>query len=122
MALLPKEQAAIDAAKARGLSQKKIDFFLGENPGDYSRLASQQPDDPGGGGGSASAGSIGGLVGSAPDTGSASASSIPTAPATAGYASSGQMNPYGAPALRQDLGRRIPPMVASALAGLKRIY
>src|SRR3990167_1647357 len=39
-----KEQAYIDAARKRGMSQQKIDTFLAENPGDFSRLSTQSVD------------------------------------------------------------------------------
>lgn len=44
MALLPKEQAAVDEALKRGMSQQKINTFLAENPNDYSRLRTQKTD------------------------------------------------------------------------------
>lgn len=126
--LLPKEQAAIDAARARGLSQGKIDKFLSENTGDYSRLKDQQPD------------SVTGAVGAAPSIGGDGASSSTplsalqtVAPPTPGapnpeaqggsnLGGGGEVSLPGAGALRASLGKRIYPQAVSALAGLKKAY
>ena len=135
MALLPKEQAAIDDARRRGLSQKKIDTFLSENTGDYSRLASQKPDDPNEGARArAAAGQsapMAALQAAAPspiatpevpgsptqESPAAAMAALPPPPDPAGMGLQGT----AIGALRA-LGQRSYPQTSTVLAGLRRIY
>lgn len=136
MALLPKEQAAVAEARKRGLSQQKIDTFLAENPGDYSRLKDQQPDAVTGKPAAAPK-SMGAAPGAAPAPMSAPASVVGLGAATGApeAAAPGSMpmfvpqEPSGPGmmasaqgALRPGMGMRQPPVPNMALAALKRVY
>ena len=144
MALLPKEQAAIDDARRRGLSQKKIDTFLSENTGDYSRLASQKPDDPNEGARArAAAGQsapMAALQAAAPASSPAAGASpspiatpeVPGSPTQESAAAMAALPPPPDPAgmglqgtaigALRALGQRSYPQTSTVLAGLRRIY
>ena len=139
MALLPKEQAAIDDARKRGLSQQKINTFLSENPNDYSRLYQQQPDDPGKGSMPSQLTGAGMQVGGnmAPPTAPGTPASVQALNTAAGTPAEAPgslpmftpQEPAGpgvmgtaSGMLRQGMGMRQPPMPNMALAALKRIY
>ena len=118
------KQKYLAAARARGLSQAKIDAFLKENPEDYHRLSQLQinnapvaglaaaaPTAPGGAGG-------GGSVG----PGNVSGGSGVFAPGEGGESAGGGVAISAPGTLRQGIGTRILPMTSMALAGLQRLY
>lgn len=151
MALLPKEQAAIDAARKRGMSQGKIDKFLKENEGDYDRLRTQMTDAEYAAEEASRRGKSTGATPAATTTPTAASTpmaalqasaptstvaSEPTTPAEAPDSAAGAMAALppmpppdagmglqgGAIGALRPLGQRSYPQTSMALTGLKRIY
>lgn len=117
----------IQAARARGVSQGKIDAFLAENPDDYPRLSVIEPDETPGGAAAAGAGSalpsMQGLskIVAPGGAGGTDTPALPPSIAALGSAESGGVNiAQSTLGLLRSLGRRMPPMESSALAGLRR--